>query len=147
MTQMNQLEFEIIELIIEKEKHHKIIDNFNSRIDEYRSKLKDLKRKETLERYKPHLKGYVDEYVDSNNIPCPSKNVPNDLSIRLLCERAYFRDFNSILQLFKSLKEKGRLIYVYNITELISYDTTELIPYNGNDYMVSYMSFKVECEK
>lgn len=123
------------------------MDNINHRIDEVKSKLKDLKRKETLERCKPRLEGYVDKYVDSNNIPCPSKNVPNDLSIRLYAKRTYFKDFNSILQLFKSLKERGYIIYVYDITELISYDTTELIPYKRNDYMVSYMSFKVECEK
>lgn len=127
MNQIQHLECEIQEYKIELERHQNAIRNLNCRIDNAKRNLEDLKRKEILEKYKPQLEGYVDKYIDDKQV-----EYPFDPTKKLLTRATPHKDFNTILQLFKSLKEKGRLIYLYKIREPTSF---------MNDYSVSYISF------
>jgi chromosome segregation ATPase len=130
MNQMQHLECEIQEYKIELERHQNAIRNLNCYIDNAERKLEDLKRKETLEKYKPQLEGYVDKYIDDKQV-----EYPFDPTKKLLTRATRYKDFNNILQLFKYLKEKGRLIYLYKISEPTSFMT---------EYSVSYITFKPE---
>jgi chromosome segregation ATPase len=127
MNQIQHLECEIQEYKIELERHQNAIRNLNCRIDNAKRNLEDLKRKEILEKYKPQLEGYVDKYIDDKQV-----EYPFDPTKKLLTRATPHKDFNTILQLFKSLKEKGRLIYLYKIREPTSF---------MSDYSVSYISF------
>ena len=130
MNQIQHLECEIQEYKIELERHQNAIRNLNCRIDNSKRNLEDLKRKEILEKYKPQLEGYVDKYIDDKQV-----EYPFDPTKKLLTRATPHKDFNTILQLFKSLKEKNRLIYLYKIREPTSF---------MNYYSVSYISFLPE---
>ena len=130
MTEQEHLECEIQEYKIELEGHEKSIQTLHRFIDNAKIKLEDLKRKETLEKYKPQLEGYVDKYIDDWQI-----EYPFDPTKKLLTRATSHKDFNTILQLFKSLKEKSQLIYLYKIWE-----PTSIM----KQYSVSYITFKPE---
>jgi chromosome segregation ATPase len=130
MNQIQHFECEIQEYEIELENHEKSIQTLHHSIDNAKIKLDELKRKETLEKYKPQLEGYVDKYIDKKQV-----EYPYDSTKILLTKTTPHKDFNTILQLFKSLKEKGNLIYLYKIWE-----PTSLM----KQYSVSYIAFKPE---
>jgi hypothetical protein len=133
MNQIQHLECEIAEYKIELERHHKSIHNLNRLIDNADRKLEDLQRRETLEKYKPQLEGLVDKYIDNGIV-----EYPYDTNLKLYTKGICCIDFDVILQLLKSLKERGYLIYLYKIFE----------PNNLMDeYSISYASFKEEVEK
>jgi hypothetical protein len=130
MITQKDLECEIEEYKIELERHYNAIGNLNRFIDNTEKKLEDLKRKETLEKYKPQLESYIDKYIDDKQI-----EYPFDPTKKLLTRATPHKDFNTILQLFKSLKEQGQLIYLYKIWEPTSV---------MKEYLVSYITFKPE---
>ena len=133
MNQIQHLECEIAEFKIELERHYNSIHNLNRLIDNATMKLQDLQRGETLEKYKPQLEGLVDKYIDSGIV-----EYPYDTKLKLYARGTSHKDFDAILQLFKSLKEGGNLIYLYNIYE----------PNNFRDeYFISYATFKEEVEE
>ena len=70
-------------------------------------KLDELKRIETLEKYKPLLEGYVDVYLDK---PC-------SYGVQTRSIKFYECDFNNIITYFKNHKELGYRNYLYSITE------------------------------
>ena len=127
MNQIQNLECEIAEFKIELEKHHNSIRNLNRRIDNAERKLLDLKRREILEKYKPQLEGLVDEYIDNMVI-----EYPYDTELKLYTKGTTCTSFDAMLHLFKSLKERGHLIYLYYIIE-----PKELHGY----YFISYATF------
>ncbi len=130
MNQIQHLECEIQEYKIELEQHQNAIRNLNCFIDNTERKIEFLKRKETLEKYKPRLEGYVDKYIHRGDILHPFN--PN---IKLYTIGIDFNPFDAILLHFKNLKEKGLFIYVYKIDE----PTT-----TKNYYGISYLTFKKE---
>jgi biotin-(acetyl-CoA carboxylase) ligase len=130
MNQIQHLECEIQEYKIELEKHEKSIQTLHRSIDNAKIKLDELKRKETLEKYKPQLEGYVDKYIDKKQV-----EYPYDSTKILLTKTTHHKDFDEILQLLKSIKEKGNLIYLYAIWEPI------LV---GGRHALSYAAFKPE---
>jgi hypothetical protein len=133
MNQIQHLECEIQEFKIELEKHHNSIRNLNRLIDNATMKLDYLQRRETLEKYKPQLEGLVDKYIDNGIV-----EYPYDTNLKLYTKGTSHKDFDVILQLFKSLKERGNLIYLYYIYE----------PNNLRDeYFISYASFKGEVRE
>jgi hypothetical protein len=133
MNQIQHLECEIAEFKIELEKHHNSIRNLNRLVDNAERTLLDLQRRETLEKYKPQLEGLVDKYIDNRIV-----EYPYDTKLKLHTVGTNRKDFDAILQLFKSLKEGGHLIYLYKIFE----------PNNLRDeYSISYASFKEEVEE
>ena len=133
MNQIQHLECEIQEFKIELEKHHNSIRHLNCLIDNAERKLLDLQRRETLEKYKPQLEGLVDKYIDNGII-----ENPYDTQLKLYIIGSCRKNFDAILQLFKSLKEQGYLIYLYKISE----------PNNLRDeYFISYATFKEKVEK
>ena len=132
MNQIQHLECEIAEYKIELENHHKSIHNLNRLIDNATMKLDYLQRRETLEKYKPQLEGLVDKYIDTGIV-----EYPYDTKLNLYTRGTSHKDFDAILQLFKSLKEEGNLIYLYKIFE----------PNNLRDeYFISYATFKEKVE-
>ena len=133
MNQIQHLECEIQEFKIELEKHHTSIRNLNRLIDNAERKLLDLQRRETLEKYKPQLEGLVDKYIDNGIV-----EYPYDTQLKLYTIGSRRKDFYEILQLFKSLKEGGYLIYLYCINE-----PNELV----DGYSISYVYFKEEVEE
>lgn len=132
MNQIQHLECEIAEYELELEKHHNAITNLNRLLDNAQRKLDNLKRKETLEKYKPQLEGYVDKYIDNMQVESSF-----DPTKKLLTKATSHEDFNAILELFKILKEKGQLIYLYKIFEPTIFKNT---------YGVSYITFNPEEE-
>ena len=130
MNQIQHLECEIAEFKIELEKHHTAILNLNRLVDNAERKLEDLKRKETLEKYKPQLEGYVDEYIDKIQI-----EYPLDPTKKLYTKGSFYNDFHVILKHLKMLKEYGHLIYLYKIWEPTIFKNT---------YGVSYIAYKPE---
>lgn len=96
-------------------------------------KLQDLQRRETLEKYKPQLEGLVDKYIDNGIV-----KYPYDTQLKLYTIGSRRKDFDAILQLFKSLKERGNLIYVYCINE-----PDKLV----DVYSISYATFKEKVEE
>ena len=133
MNQIQHLECEIVEFKIELESHYNSIRNLNCLIDKATMKLKDLQRRETLDKYKPQLEGLVDKYIDNRIV-----EYPYDTKLNLYARGTSHKDFDAILQLFKSLKEGGNLIYLYDINE----------PNNFRDeYFISYATFKEEVEE
>jgi hypothetical protein len=133
MNQIQHLECEIAEFKIELEKHHNSIRNLNRLIDNAKMKLEDLQRRETLEKYKPQLEGLVDKYIDNGIV-----EYPYDTNLKLHTIGSRRKDFYELLQLFKSLKERGNLIYVYCINE-----PNELV----DGYSISYATFKEVVEE
>jgi hypothetical protein len=133
MNQIQRLECEIAEFKIELEKHHNSIRNLNRLIDNAERKLLDLQRRETLEKYKPQLEGLVDKYIDNGIV-----EYPYDANLKLHTIGSRRKDFYELLQLFKSLKERGNLIYVYCINE-----PNELV----DGYSISYATFKEVVEE
>ena len=133
MNQIQHLECEIQEFKIELENHHTSIRNLNRLIDNAERKLLDLQRRETLEKYKPQLEGLVDKYIDNGIIENPYNK-----KLKLHTRGSYRMDFDAILQLFKSLKERGNLIYLYCI-----YEPNEFV----EGYSISYATFKEEVEE
>jgi len=133
MNQIQHLECEIAEFKIELERHHNSIHNLNCLIDNAKIKLEDLRRRETLEKYKPQLEGLVDKYIDNGIV-----EYPYDTNLKLHAIGSRRKDFYEILQLFKSLKEGGHLIYVYCINE-----PNELV----DGYSISYATFEEEVEE
>jgi hypothetical protein len=111
MTQIEHLQCEIEEYRIEIENHKKGIRSLIGLIDKLERKIVELKRKETLEKYKPHLEGCVDKYIDSLHIDEPNSNK------RIVTTGVCHKDFELIIQYYMSLKEQGYLIYVYKIGE------------------------------
>jgi hypothetical protein len=133
MNQIQHLECEIAEFKIELERHHNSIHNLNCLIDNAKIKLEDLRRRETLEKYKPQLEGLVDKYIDNGIV-----EYPYDTKLNLYTRGTSHKDFDVILQLLKSLKEVGNLIYLYKIFE----------PNNLRDgYFISYAIFKERDEE
>lgn len=132
MNQIQHLECEIAEFKIELENHHTSIRNLNRLIDNAQRKLEYLKRKEILEKYKPQLEGLVDKYIDNGIV-----EYPYDANLKLHTRGTYRMNFDEILQLFKSLKKGGNLIYVYCINE-----PTEFV----EGYSVSYATFKEQLK-
>jgi hypothetical protein len=133
MNQIQHLECEIAEFKIELERHHNSIHNLNCLIDNAKIKLEDLQRRETLEKYKPQLEGLVDKYIDNGIV-----EYPYDTNLKLYTIGSNRKDFYEILQLFKSLKERGNLIYLYCINE-----PNEL----KDAYSISYATFKEVVEE
>ena len=133
MNQIQHLECEITEFKIELEKHHNSIRNLNRLIDNAERKLLDLQRRETLEKYKPQLEGLVDKYIDNGIV-----EYPYDTNLKLYTIGSNRKDFYEILQLFKCLKERGNLIYLYCINE-----PDKLV----DTYSISYATFKEEVEE
>ena len=98
-------------------------------------KLDELKRIETLEKYKPLLEGYVDVYLDK---PC-------SYGVQTRSIEFYECDFNNIVTYFKNHKESGYRNYLYSITEC-HYNKLNLhrvtgyivkcahVKYNGGDW-------------
>lgn len=127
MNQIQHLECEIAEFKIELENHHTSIRNLNRLIDNAQRKLEYLKRKEILEKYKPQLEGLVDEYIDNMVI-----EYPYDTELKLYAKGTTCTSFDAMLHLFKSLKERGHLIYLYFIAE-----PNKL----KDDYFISYATF------
>jgi hypothetical protein len=133
MNQIQHLECEIAEFKIELEKHHTSIRNLNRLVDNAERTLLDLQRRETLEKYKPQLKGLVDKYIDNGIVECPYNT-----QLKLYTIGSGRKDFDAILQLFKSFKKGGYLIYLYCINE-----PNELV----DGYSISYVYFKEEVEE
>jgi len=133
MNQIQHLECEIAEFKIELEKHHNSIRNLNCLIDNAERKLLDLQRRETLEKYKPQLEGLVDKYIDNKIV-----EYPYDTKLNLYTRGTNCKDFDEILQLFKSLKDGGYLIYLYKI-----FEPTKL----KDEYFISYATFKEKVEE
>jgi hypothetical protein len=133
MNQTQHLECEIQEFKIELENHHTSIRNLNRLIDNAERKLLDLKRRETIEKYKPQLEGLVDKYIDNGIV-----EYPYDSSLKLHTRGIRCIDFDAILQLFKSLKEEGNLIYLYGISE-----PNKL----ADEFYISYATFKEKVEE
>jgi hypothetical protein len=127
MNQIEHLECEIAEFKIELDRHYKSIQNLNRRIDNAKRKLGDLKRRETLEQYKPQLEGLVDKYIDNTMV-----EYPYDSNLKLYTRGVYHKDFDAILRVFKFYKEEGKMIYLYKIGE-----TNDLT----DEYFVSYIVF------
>lgn len=133
MNQIQHLECEIQEFKIELENHHTSIRNLNRLIDNAQRKLEDLKRRETIEKYKPQLEGLVDKYIDNGIV-----EYPYDTKLKLHTRGIRCIDFDAILQLFKSLKDGGYLIYLYFINE-----PNEFV----DEYFISYATFKEKVEE
>ena len=74
--------------------------------------FKELIRIETIEKYKPQLNGYIDKYVDARVV-----SYPFDVSKNIQCKDTVFDDFDSALDYFKTLKNGGYYIYLYNIMD------------------------------
>lgn len=127
MNQIEHLECEIAEYKIELDRHYQSIHNLNSLIDRAQLKLEDLKRRETLEQYKPKLEGLVDKYIDNGIV-----EYPYDSNLKLYTRGSRHKDFDAILGRFKCFKEQGKIIYLYKIGE--PNDLTD-------DYFVSYIVF------
>jgi hypothetical protein len=127
MNQIEHLECEIAEFKIELDRHYQSIHNLNSLIDRAQLKLEDLRRRETLEQYKPQLEGLVDKYIDNGIV-----EYPYDSNLKLHTRGTRHKDFDAILGRFKCFKEQGKLIYLYKIGE--PNDLTD-------EYFVSYIVF------
>jgi len=112
MNQIEHLECEIAEFNIELKRHYQSIQNLKRLIDDAKGKLGDLKRRETLEQYKPQLEGLVDKYIDNTRV-----EYPYDSTLKLYTRGTSHKDFDAILRLFKSYKEEGKMIYLYKIVE------------------------------
>jgi hypothetical protein len=127
MNQIEHLECEIVEFKIELDKHYQSIQNLNRLIDNAKRKLEDLRRRETLEQYKPQLEGLVDKYIDNGIV-----EYPYDSNLKLHTIGTRHKDFDAILGRFKCFKKQGKLIYLYKIGE--PNDLTD-------EYFVSYIVF------